>query len=104
MLIGDFNDITENSDKRRGSSRTERRCRIFKRHIRDCGLIDFHFVGPKFTWWNSRGLFVSGSVLIGPLQPPIGAKNCPRLEFFIFQESIMIMLKFGCLPIQISLG
>lgn len=54
LLLGDFNQILDNSEKRGGSPPLGARIRAFKEAISACGLIDLGFFGPRFTWSNMR--------------------------------------------------
>lgn len=53
--MGDFNDLMSSNEKRGGRDHP-RDCFVgFTETVRACGLIDFGFVGDKFTWEKSRG-------------------------------------------------
>lgn len=50
ILIGDFNDIISEAKKKGGARINMTRFNIFYERINICNLIEFHFVGSKFTW------------------------------------------------------
>lgn len=54
MVIGDFNDILDDSEKERGNYRSVASMRDFSEFIVDNGLLDLGFVGYPFTWRNRR--------------------------------------------------
>ncbi|KAL4373767.1 hypothetical protein AHAS_Ahas05G0114700 [Arachis hypogaea] len=49
MLIGDFNDILDDTENKGGARTDIHACRRFWRWIEDCKLIDLGSVGTKFT-------------------------------------------------------
>ncbi|CAN1750215.1 hypothetical protein LINPERHAP1_LOCUS3970 [Linum perenne] len=52
ILMGDFNAMTESSEKRGGAKCYQGPARVFHDCIRDCNLMDSGFVVPKFTWFR----------------------------------------------------
>ena len=55
VVVGDFNCILEEEDKRGGRPFVEDRAtRELANFIQDCGLVDLGFVGPRFTWCNNQ--------------------------------------------------
>lgn len=54
LLLGDFNQVSENSEKRGGAPPSGARIWAFRECISNCGLIDLGFSGPRFTWTNMR--------------------------------------------------
>ncbi|XP_025702516.1 uncharacterized protein [Arachis hypogaea] len=50
LVVGDFNEIADPSEKKGGGRTDVGACKRFKRWIEDCMLIDRGSVGPKFTW------------------------------------------------------
>ncbi|XP_057756534.1 uncharacterized protein LOC130975820 [Arachis stenosperma] len=49
LMIGDFNDIAEQSEKKGGGNDTHA-CRRFRGWIDKCNLIDVGYSGSRFTW------------------------------------------------------
>jgi hypothetical protein len=60
LVLRDFNEIVDNSEKVGGIPRIERQMEGFRKVIRDYNLGDLGFKGCKFTWSNKResGTFV----------------------------------------------
>ncbi|XP_028762745.1 uncharacterized protein LOC114721099 [Neltuma alba] len=54
VVFGDFNDILAASDRIGGAQIPYNRIDWFQSRIRDCGLVDMGFKGPKFTWRGPR--------------------------------------------------
>lgn len=54
LLIGDFNDILDRSEKQGGNVRSERSMLDFRSFVADNRLLDLGFVGHPFTWRNRR--------------------------------------------------
>ncbi|CAL1408859.1 unnamed protein product [Linum trigynum] len=54
LLAGDFNSITCPSERKGGAAYNPSKTASFNACIRDCGLLDVGFTGPKFTWSNGR--------------------------------------------------
>jgi len=52
--MGDFNEITNASEKEGGSERLRQQMKNFNETINYCGLRDLGFIGPKFTWIYQR--------------------------------------------------
>ncbi|XP_016195052.1 uncharacterized protein LOC107636029 [Arachis ipaensis] len=50
LVVGDFNEIADPSEKKGGGRTDVGACKRFKRWIEECMLIDLGSVGPKFTW------------------------------------------------------
>lgn len=53
-VIGDFNEILSQEDKREGPLRSFSHCSHFDSCIKNCNLIDSSFKGSKYTWSNHR--------------------------------------------------
>lgn len=56
ILMGDFNEVLEESEKFGGNSLNVRRVREYIECMKHCNLLDLGFSGLKFTWTNKRGL------------------------------------------------
>ncbi|CAL8990362.1 unnamed protein product [Prunus brigantina] len=54
LLMGDFNDITDVTEKRGGLPRTERSLHDFSMFAVNSHLLDLGYVGHPFTWRNRR--------------------------------------------------
>ncbi|XP_074342351.1 uncharacterized protein LOC141679878 [Apium graveolens] len=54
-VIGDFNDLMFDTEKRGGSSHPRSLLQGFSDTVADCGLIDLGFEGECFTWERCRG-------------------------------------------------
>lgn len=54
LVIGDFNDIFDDSENKGGNYRSVVNSRDFCDFIVVNGLLDFKFVGYPFTWRNRR--------------------------------------------------
>lgn len=54
LLLGDFNQVVDGFEKRRGRQLASNGMGAFRRMIDNCGLIDLGFVEPKFTWLNMK--------------------------------------------------
>ncbi|OMO51807.1 reverse transcriptase [Corchorus capsularis] len=54
VVMGDFNDVANSSEKLCGQAPSIGRCLSFNGMILSCGLIDLGFNGPSFTWYNKR--------------------------------------------------
>ncbi|EOY01056.1 Uncharacterized protein TCM_010994 [Theobroma cacao] len=54
VMREDFTEIFLSSEKEGGDDRSEARMSSFKDTCFACGLRDFGFRGPKFTWWNNK--------------------------------------------------
>ncbi|RYR18702.1 hypothetical protein Ahy_B03g063314 [Arachis hypogaea] len=50
MLIGDFNEIKNEGEKKGGRQVDMHACRRFRDWMDDCKLLDLGFVGTRFTW------------------------------------------------------
>ncbi|XP_015934914.3 uncharacterized protein LOC107461000 [Arachis duranensis] len=50
LLIGDFNEIKDGTEKKGGRPINLRMCRNFANWIDRCGLVDLGFIGTRFTW------------------------------------------------------
>ncbi|XLR08090.1 hypothetical protein S83_036028 [Arachis hypogaea] len=50
LVIGDFNDIADPSEKKGGGRVDIGACRRFRKWIDDCSLLDLGAVGNRFTW------------------------------------------------------
>jgi hypothetical protein len=60
VVIGDFNEIVESSEKQGVGNRPRSQMEAFQRVISDCGLSDLGYRGLKYTWLNCQeeGSFV----------------------------------------------
>lgn len=54
MLLGDFNDILSQEEKKGGALVSLRKCQIFKQRINDFNLMDIGAIGPGYTWRGPR--------------------------------------------------
>ena len=54
MMIGDFNEITSNTEKKGGRKRPETSFIPFKTMLANCGMIDFPFKGNAMSWAGRR--------------------------------------------------
>ena len=54
LMVGDFNEITSNSEKKGGRKRPESSFLPFKNMISACGIIEFPFSGNLFSWAGRR--------------------------------------------------
>jgi hypothetical protein len=54
IVIGDFNEILDDSEKIGGLQRPRWQIENFRAALDDCGLQDIGFSGPPFTWCNKR--------------------------------------------------
>nr|XP_023878277.1 uncharacterized protein LOC111990725 [Quercus suber] len=54
IMLGDFNEMLNNSEKFGGLPINIGRALKFKACLDACGMIDLGFSGPKFTWSNRR--------------------------------------------------
>jgi hypothetical protein len=54
LYIGDFNEITNQSEKWGAAMRREAQMQNFKATLDECQLGDLGFQGSKFTWTNGR--------------------------------------------------
>ncbi|XP_062080600.1 uncharacterized protein LOC133785369 [Humulus lupulus] len=55
LCMGDFNEISLNSDKIGGNSRSSLAMENFRKALDDCGLMDFGSVSQEMTW-HGRGI------------------------------------------------
>ncbi|XP_074301071.1 uncharacterized protein LOC141632422 [Silene latifolia] len=55
VVIGDFNQILFEHEKRGGAPRDQRSMDEFREAMDECGLMDIGFSEEPFTWWNIRG-------------------------------------------------
>ena len=56
ILIGDFNDVLEESEKFGGNSLSVRKVREYRECMDHCNMLDLGFSRPKYTWTNKRGI------------------------------------------------
>lgn len=56
ILIGDFNEVLDESEKFGGNSLSVRKFREYREYMDHCSLLDLGFLGPKYTWTNKRGI------------------------------------------------
>jgi hypothetical protein len=54
LVIGNFNEILEQSEKDGRLLRRDAQMDLFRNTLEDCYLSDFGFCGPKFTWVSGR--------------------------------------------------
>lgn len=54
LLIGDFNEIAGNHEKRGGKKRSESSFLLFKKMLDNCGMIDFPYKGNPLSWVGYR--------------------------------------------------
>ncbi|GLT87976.1 hypothetical protein SLE2022_060240 [Rubroshorea leprosula] len=54
MIIGDFNDVVDQSEKFGGGSISQTRVCAYLNCMNDCNMQDLGYVGSKFTWVNMR--------------------------------------------------
>ncbi|CAJ2637965.1 unnamed protein product [Trifolium pratense] len=54
-IIGDFNDLLSQEDKKGIHPHPNWLCMVFRQAINDCNLIDIPLAGHPFTWIKSRG-------------------------------------------------
>ncbi|GKV14797.1 hypothetical protein SLEP1_g25615 [Rubroshorea leprosula] len=54
MMIGDFNDVLDQSEKFGGNRICQARVRAYLECMNNCNMIDLGFVGNRFTWVNMR--------------------------------------------------
>lgn len=57
VLMGDFNEILCEMEKKGGVLVDQRRCFKFRSWVNKCGLINVEAASPRFTW---RGLIIRG--------------------------------------------
>lgn len=50
VIIGDFNEILGEVEKKGGAPLDHSRCFRFRRWLSDCGLINLEAIGPRYTW------------------------------------------------------
>nr|XP_023877746.1 uncharacterized protein LOC111990191 [Quercus suber] len=50
ICLGDFNEITRQSEKLGGSVRSHSQMKLFRDAIDECGFMDLGFTGSQFTW------------------------------------------------------
>ena len=55
-LMGDFNEVISEEEKSGGNPICQRRVRAILDCMNECQMMDFGFLGPKFTWTNKREL------------------------------------------------
>jgi len=60
FMIGDFNEIIGNHEKRGGKKRSESSFLPFRYMIENCGMIDFPSTGSLFSWIGKRSCGVAG--------------------------------------------
>jgi hypothetical protein len=57
LCLGDFNEIVSLGENPSSSIRPRGQMEAFQSTLNDCNLLDFGFLGPKFTWCNDRASF-----------------------------------------------
>ena len=50
LCLGDFNEITRQSEKLGGNARSQTQMQLFRDAIDKCGFMDLSFIGSQFTW------------------------------------------------------
>ncbi|KAL2942601.1 hypothetical protein RDABS01_030951, partial [Bienertia sinuspersici] len=55
-VVGDFNQILYNLEKKGGSNRAEREIREFREALDECYLQDLGYEGEASTWWNRQAV------------------------------------------------
>ena len=57
LMLGDFNEITSNAEKKGGRRREAATFLPFKNMLDNCGMIEFPFTGNSFSWagWTRAG-------------------------------------------------
>ena len=50
FMIGDFNEITGNHEKRGGRRRPENSFLLFRTMLDNCGMLAFPYKGNSFSW------------------------------------------------------
>ncbi|GLT80975.1 hypothetical protein SLA2020_523840 [Shorea laevis] len=54
MIIGDFNDVVDQSEKFGGNQIFQTRVRAYLDCMNNCNMVDLGFIGNRFTWVNMR--------------------------------------------------
>ncbi|GLT73561.1 hypothetical protein SLA2020_454110 [Shorea laevis] len=54
MIIGDFNDVVDQSEKFGGNDVSQTRVRAYLDCMNSCNMVDLGFTGNRFTWVNMR--------------------------------------------------
>ncbi|GLT28228.1 hypothetical protein SLA2020_237380 [Shorea laevis] len=54
LIIGDFNDVIDQSEKFGGNPICQTRVRAYLSCMNKCNMLDLGFTGNKFTWVNCR--------------------------------------------------
>lgn len=54
IIGGDFNDIKNDEEKKRGRKKSESRFCDFRNFILEMGIVDIKFKGEICTWANNR--------------------------------------------------
>ncbi|GLU06570.1 hypothetical protein SLE2022_235940 [Rubroshorea leprosula] len=54
MIIGDFNDMVDQSEKFGGNEISQTRVRAYLDCMNNCNMVDLGFIGNRFTWVNMR--------------------------------------------------
>lgn len=54
LMLGDFNEITSNQEKKRGRKRSDSSFLPFKNMLANCGMIDFPYLGNPLSWVGNR--------------------------------------------------
>lgn len=55
-IVGDFNDVLDDSEKRGGNRVNMTRVSAYRNCMSSCNMIDLGFSGPTFTWTNRRDI------------------------------------------------
>lgn len=100
-LVGDFNDITNLSEKKGGAEIHPNKMQRFADRINSCGLLDLGASGPRFTWRG--GLYTDGERTFKRLDRALGndawrlgfpnaiVKVLPRIEYSDHHPLIIYM-------------
>lgn len=54
LVVGDFNEVKNKSEKQGGRNISVHRSNLYVDTMNNCNLIDLGFNGPKYTWTNNR--------------------------------------------------
>lgn len=54
MCVGDFNEISMESEKEEGRPKQPRMMEAFNMIMRDTNLVDMGYKGQQYTWCNNR--------------------------------------------------
>jgi hypothetical protein len=54
LVMGDFNEILHSFEQEGGGVRPQHYMQAFRDALKDCNLLDYGYVGHKFTWHGGR--------------------------------------------------